>query len=275
MSTTTTKAIVGLQKQNNGIYSSLLNKNIAFERIVIPPNVLALALEEEHLKLLQEENIMLKEVINANKILEPKPPKTTNPPIPPPNQSKSKSKSESKPQDNIDKNDKNDDDEEEKFNNPVKNYNIICNMEELKRSFFNKDYTLFEEQVKNNPFKLYKVGYKYDNDKDNAPDFSARNLLKGFVTNFDDYRKYFMICFRCWKNQHNPTYKYNSLWIVNTNEPILNVIGSLYEDFNFVEITDVNETLEFIQQIKKLPELDLEEPVYVDEYTCIGESYVH
>ena len=25
----------------------------------------------------------------------------------------------------------------------------------------------------------------------------------------------------------------------------------------------------------KLPELDLEEPVYVDEYTCIGESYVH
>lgn len=81
-----------------------------------------------------------------------------------------------------------------------------------------------------------------------------------------------MICFRCWKNQHELKYKYDSLWIVNTNEPIPNVIGSLAEDFDFAETTDIDD---FISQIKKLLEPESEEPVWINEYTCIGESYVH
>lgn len=143
-------------------------------------------------------------------------------------------------------------------------------MEELKRAFFNGDYAIFEEQIKTFPFKFYKVDYKYNSDKNGVPEFSAKNLLKGFVRNLDDYRKYFMICFRCWKHQNECVYKYDSLWMVNTNEKIQDVIGSVSDDFEFHETTDLTE---FIMMIKKLPETD--EPVYINGYTCIGESYVH
>ena len=247
------KAIIGLQKQNDGMFASLSARNIPFERTIIPDGIG----EEEHLKFLQEENCKLKKVINDNK------------PPPQPKQEKKKpevqaSKKETKPKEG--------DDEEETYEEPVKKFDTIINMEELKRAFFNLDYMVFEEQIKSNPLKFYKVSYKFDSDKDGAADFSAKNLLKGFVRNFDDYRKYFMICFRCWKNQHELKYKYDSLWIVNTNEPIPNVIGSLAEDFDFAETTDIDD---FISQIKKLLEPESEEPVWINEYTCIGESYVH
>lgn len=44
---------------------------------------------------------------------------------------------------------------------------------------------------------------KTDKNEEEEEIFSAKNLLKGFVRNFDDYRKYFMICFRCWKDLEN------------------------------------------------------------------------
>jgi len=252
------KVIIGLQKQNDGMYSSLINRNISFERTIIPDGIE----ENEYLKILQEENNKLKQVINDNK------------PQPQPKQEKKNpvvqvSKKETKPKE---EDNEGDEEEEETYEEPVKKFDTIINMEELKRAFFNADYMIFEEQLKSYPLKFYKVSYKFDSDKDDAPDFSAKNLLKGFVRNFDDYRKYFMICFRCWKNQHTVKYKYDSFWIVNTNEPIPNVIGSLAEDFDFVETTDIDY---FISEIKKLPVLESDEPVWINEYTCIGESYVH
>jgi hypothetical protein len=255
----TSKAIISLQKQNDSIYSSLLNKSIQFERIVITEGLS----EEEHLKLLSEENLKLKEIVKANK---PEP--VPKEPKPPKEQSQPKVEKVEK------KESANDEDEEENFEEPVKKFNTITNMEDIKRSFFGSEYLVFEEQVKQHNFKFYKVQYKYNSDKDGAPEFSAKNLLKGFVRNFDDYRKYFMICFRCWKNQTEPNYKYDSLWIVNTIEPISNIIGSTYDDFEFEETSDIDD---FIQQIKKLPESESEsdEPIWINGYTCIGESYVH
>ena len=251
------KVIIGLQKQNDGIYTSLIARNITFERTVIPDGVE----EEEHLKMLQDENSKLKQVINDNK-----------PPSQPKQEKKKPDvqapKKETKPKEE----DNEGDDEEEIYEEPVKKFDTITNMEELKRAFFNGEYMVFDEQIKSHPLKFYKVSYKFDSDKDDVPEFSAKNLLKGFVRNFDDYRKYFMICFRCWKNQHATKYKYDSFWIVNTNEPIPNIIGSLAEDFDFVETTDIDY---FISQIKKLPESESDEPVWINEYTCIGESYVH
>ena len=252
------KAIIGLQKQNDAMYSSLVSRNIPFERIVIHEGVG----EDEHLKILQEENGKLKQVINDNKP-PPQPKQEKKKPDVPTMQSKKETKPKEEDEDNGN---------EETYEEPVKKFDTIVNMEELKRAFFNGDYMVFEEQIKSYPLKFYKVSYKFDSDKDGVPDFSAKNLLKGFVRNFDDYRKYFMICFRCWKNLHEVKYKYDSFWIVNTNEPIPNVIGSLAEDFDFVETTDIND---FISQIKKLPESDSDEPVWINEYTCIGESYVH
>lgn len=250
---TTSKTIIGLQKQNDSIYSSLTNRGIQFERTIIPEGID----EETHINLLKEENMKLKEVSNANK----PPPQPKEEKKPPQQQPKKESKTEDKGEE---------DGDEETFEEPVKKFETITNMEDLKRAFFNGDYGLFETQVKTHPFKFYKVGYKYDSDKDGVPDFSAKNLLKGFVRSFDDYRKYFMICFRCWKYQHEVKYKYESFWIVNTNEPIHNIIGSTEEDFVFEEVIDIDN---FISNIKKLPDSD--DDVYVNEYTCIGESYVH
>lgn len=249
----TSKLIISLQKQNNGMFSSLNSRNINFERVFIPENTT----EEEHLKLLQEENDKLKIVINENK-----PPQL-------PKQEKKKPVIQ-QAKDKISKNE--DNDNEETYEDPIKKFDTITNMEEIKRAFFNGDYMFFEEQIKLHPLKFYKVNYKYDSDKDKMPDFSAKNLLKGFVRNFDDYRKYFMICFRCWKNKHEIKYKYESLWIVNTSESIQNVIGSLADDFDFIEETNIDE---FINKIKKLHDIESDEPIWIDDYTCIGESYVH
>jgi hypothetical protein len=145
-------------------------------------------------------------------------------------------------------------------------YSTIDNMEDLKRAFFNGDYDTFEILLKECPYKYYRVGYKYNSDKDGAPDYSAKNLLKGFVRNFDDYRKYFMICFRCMKYEENneTRYKYDSLWIVNTNDDISTIIKDIYDDFEFEE--DNNLEI-FINDIKKI--------VNLDDTICIAESYVH
>jgi hypothetical protein len=96
---------------------------------------------------------------------------------------------------------------------------IIHNMEDIKRAFFNKEYELFEELVKQHEFIYYRVSYKYSSDNDNKPDYIARNLLKGFGRALDDYRKYLLVCFRCKEYEHKK-YEYNSLWIVNTKEDL-------------------------------------------------------
>jgi hypothetical protein len=238
-----------IQKQNDSILFSLLSRKIDFVRDIIPEGIG----EDEHIRILNEENLRLKEVVKANKPTHQ--PKEEKPKIEQP-ESKPKEKSESKE----------DDDQEETFEEPVKKFETITNMEDLKRAFFNGLYEEFETHVKASPYKFYRVEYKYNGDKDGAPDFSAKNLLKGFVRNFDDYRKYFMICFRCWKdsNEIKIKYQYKSLWIVNTLEPIQSIIGSFSDDFEFVEESDLTT---FILDIKKLEN--------IDESLCIGESYVH
>lgn len=263
---TTSKVIIGLQKQNDGIYSSLTNRGIQFERVVIPDGIS----EEEHIGLLKEENTRLKEISNANKP-PPQPKEEKKPPQPQQTQPKKESKPKAVGNGDGD-GDGDDGGDDETFEEPVKKFDTITNMEDLKRAFFNGDLDTFAIQVKSHPFKFYKCAYKYDSDKDGVPDFAAKNLLRGFVRGFEDYRKYFMICFRCWKNQHDSKYKYESLWIVNTNSPIKDIIGSMEEDFVFEETTCDDE---FVSKMKKLPELDSDEPVYINQYTCIGESYVH
>ncbi len=237
-----------LQKQNDSIFFSILTRKIEFERTIIPQDIS----EDEHIRLLNEENLRLKEVIKANK------------PVPVPKEEKKveQQKVESKPKEKVES--KDDDDQEETFEEPVKKFDTIANMEDLKRAFFNGLYDEFETHFKSAPYKLYRVEYKYNEDKDGAPEFSAKNLLKGFVRNLDDYRKYFMICFRCWKDSNEAKYQYKSLWIVNTLEPVRNIIGSFADDFEFVEESDTNA---FIAEIKKLEN--------IDETQCIGESYVH
>lgn len=142
----------------------------------------------------------------------------------------------------------------------------ITNMEDIKRAFFNKDYNTAFEQIKLTNLRLFKGNYKFNDDKDGAPEFVAKNLLRGFEKNFEDNRKYFMICFRCFKtsssNEPNK-YVYQSYWIINTNKDLESVVGSIYEDYEFEEVVDKDQ---FLNNIIKLDE---------DTPTLIGQIYVH
>jgi hypothetical protein len=106
----TNKAIQGLQKQNDSIYTSLVAKNIQFDRIVISDGTD----EQEQLRLLNEENAKLKEVVKTNK--PPPQPKEVKPIVP---------KQEAKPAESKPKEKKEDDEEEETYDEPVKKFDTI------------------------------------------------------------------------------------------------------------------------------------------------------
>jgi hypothetical protein len=248
--TSSNNIIIGLSKQNKSIHSSLVAKNIEYVLHIFDDNIN----DDEQTNILRQENKNLKEIAKLHRppaIVKEK--KTVVFPI---------------KKVNARKNDEDDVDDHTSFkDDDVVNFDTMINLEELKRAFFNNDYDEFHKCIKDTTLKLYKAEYKFSSDKDKSPEYAAKNLLNGFVRSCDAYKKYFMICFRCWKSQNEITYKYESLWIVNTMEPIAHVIGDFYTDFKFHAITDIDS---FVEEIKKLPEESVS-----NEYKCIGESYVH
>lgn len=240
MNLTLENKIKNLVKQNDSIYNSLLLKNISFERITINDEIS----DDDKIILLSEENEKLKNISKSNR-------------PPPVVKSTKQTIVETK------KNEKDEkdvcDEEEENYEIPKKSFTTITNMEDIKRSFFNKDYSLFNQLIKNFNFKFYRAEYKYSSDKDGSPEFIAKNLVKGFVRNLDDYRKYFIVSFRCYKNGNN--YNYPSLWIVNSNDNIKDIIESIYDDYIYKEDNDIDNFLNDFQK--------------VEDENCIEELYVH
>lgn len=232
--------IQNLLKQNDSIYNSLIAKSITFNRLSLENLT-----EEEQLKVLNDENSQLKEIVKNNR------------PIP---------QKQCVTQEKIQKIQK--DDIEENYEEPIKNFTTITNMEDIKRAFFNKEYDLFEELIKNQKLNYYIASYKYSSDKDGAPEFVATNLLKGFVRNLDDYRKYLMVCFRCLSIE-NKNYGYPSLWILNSNDKLNEIIGDLYDDFQFIELNIDNEIArnEFLFNFRK-SNFDIKS-------NLLDEAYVH
>jgi hypothetical protein len=145
-------------------------------------------------------------------------------------------------------------------------YQTITNMEDIKRAFFNKEYDIFRELVKNHKFGYFMVEYDFSHENYNKPEYIAKNLVSGFVRNIEDYNKYFLTCFRCYKNDN--AYIYPSLWIVNIDtsdylEAIENILGSIYHDFIFTELADGLEY--FLNEFEKKEIND----------TLLIEKYVH
>ena len=235
MSVNLENKVKNLIKQNDSIYNSLLVKKISFERTFIN-NELS---DEDKIILLSEENEKLKNISKSNR--PPSEVKVVKPII-------------------VEIKETNEDKDEENYETPVKKFSTITNMEDIKRAFFCKDYELFNELIKKNNFKYYRAEYKYSNEKDGSPEFIAKNLVKGFVRNLDDYRKYLMVCFRCYKNENN-NYSYPSLWIVNSEDDIIDIIESVYDDYIYKEENDIQSFLKHIQK--------------VEDENCIEESYVH
>ena len=223
--------INGIRKQNESIYNSLKSKNISEigELITFTDET-----PEQQFQLLQQENKRLKSMVPPAPVVVKEVPIKQVPVV------------------------KEDDEKEETYEDPVPKFETITNMEDIKRAFFSGEYDKFEELVKEHNFKLLYGTYKWSSDKDGAPEFVAKNLLKGFVRKFDDFRKYFIICFRCVQETKSPnTYSYPSLWIVNTLDDKL--IDKFSDDFTFTKPED-SET--FYKLIRK------------DE-SSFDESYVH
>jgi hypothetical protein len=247
----------GMMKQNDGIYSGLLKRNIEFVRHSIDLTNLESKTQEELTQIIdqiQKENAELKDLANKNKpppqVKEPKPVVVVE-------------KTVSKPKPTDEEADSSDENHED----PVKKFSTIFNMEDAKRAFFAKEYEQFTEIIRSQPqLTFYTATYKYSSDKDGVPSFSAKNLVGGFVRSFDDYRKYFMICCRCIKHETDTTYTYPSLWIVNSTDQVKDIIGSLYDDYEFeqVEFSD-----EFISSLKKIKDTELDNDLLIEE------KYVH
>ena len=248
--------IQNLTNQNNSIYNSLCAKNIAFARSEINDNMSV----EEMIDILTIENKALKELSKNNKPVQVKEPKKQ--PI-----VQNETKKENKKGDN----DEDENNKEESYEDPVKKFSTITNLEDIKRAFFNGEYEQFETLIKTQVgLKYYRSTYNYASDKDGCPDFIAKNLVKGFVRNLDDFRKYFIIAFRCFKHEEDgiKKYSYPSLWILNSNDKLENIIGSLYEDFTFVE-EEIDISL-FLHDFRKI-NVDNEN----DDTNLLDEAYLH
>jgi hypothetical protein len=218
--------IKNLTNQNNSIYKGLNAKNIVFTRYEVDYNLT----KEEILEILTKENEDLKNLAKNNR------------PFP---QIK-------EPKKNIEKVNENINEKEESYEDPVKNFSTITNLEDIKRAFFNKEYDQFEKLIKEHNLKYYSASYKYESDKDGVQEFIAKNLLNGFVRSLDNFRKYFIVAFRCYK-ENDMKYSYPSLWILNSNDELSSIIGSLYDDFIFLEETNIDI---FLQNFRKVDKID-------------------
>ncbi len=236
------KQIANLNKQNEGMETSFKNKGIQFTKLSIDNME-----PETELLLLKKYNDYLKGISAANR--------------PPPQVKEEKPKVEAvvKP-----KEEDVDDDEPIKEVKPV--FSTITNMEDIKRAFFSKDYDTAYQLIRQHPFKFYKANYKYADDNTGRPAFVAKNLLRGFVQNLDDYRKYLMVGFRCISIVEN-SYSYPSYWIVNSNDDLQTILGSIYDDFAFIPVVEEERIVRMYRNMQKNED-------ETDE-ALIGEVYLH
>jgi len=235
--------ISNLKKQNECMETAFKNKKIEFTKLSID-NVEP----ETELALLKDYNNYLKGISAANR--------------PPPQE---------KPVKNTPKKKEEDDEHEEDVPKEIKPvYSTITNMEDIKRAFFNKEYDTFQQLVRDQPFKYYKGCYKYAEDNTGRPPFVAKNLLRGFVQNLDDYRKYLMVGFRCVSHVDidNVThYRYPSYWIVNSNDELKTILGSLYDDFDFFSVIEPDRIVRMLRRMEKNED--------ENDVDLVGEVYLH
>lgn len=235
------RQLANLKKQNDGMEASLTAKNVKFTKL----NLDSMDPESE-LLMLQTYNEYLKNLSKQNR---------------PPPQEKPKPQPQLAREPSV----PSEEDEEVVYKEVKPVYSTIANMEDIKRAFFSKEYETALELIQQHPFKFYKGCYKYADDNTGRPAFVAKNLLRGFVQGLDDYRKYLMVCFRCIiVNAETKEYKYPSYWIVNSNDNLQTILGSLYDDYEFTEVENI---VEMYQNMRKNEN--------ENDETLVGEVYLH
>jgi hypothetical protein len=236
------KQIDNLKKQNDGMETSFKNKGVQFNKLTVN----SMDDPTAELRILKDYNEYLKGISKNNR--------------PPPQEKKVEPPNPKKIDDEEDENDV------PKEVKPV--YSTITNMEDIKRAFFSREYDTFHQLVRQHPFKYYKANYKFSSDNTGRPGYVAKNLLRGFVQGLDDYRKYLMVCFRCILVDKDTTeYNYPSYWIVNSNDDIKNILGSFYDDYDFINVSEEAEISKLLQKMEKNED--------ETDDTLIGETYLH
>ena len=240
------KQINILKKQNDGMENGFNNKGIQFNKQIIDNTG-----GETELTMLKDYNTYLKGISSANR--------------PPPQVKEVKS---TPPQMKTPVPKEDDEDDDPKHIEVKPSYSTITNMEEIKRAFFNREYEAFNNLVFQHPLRYYKVNYKYSSDNTGRPSFVAKNLLRGFVQGLDDYRKYFMICFRCiLVNKETNEYRYPSYWVVNTNDDLKTILGSQYDDYDFIAVTEPEAISKLLKKMERNEDMN--------DDALIGEVYLH
>lgn len=118
-------------------------------------------------------------------------------------------------------------------------FEIINDLESLKRNFFNKEercLDLLRTELDNNNYKYYVIEYNYSHTMFGKPEYMACNLMKGFVKRLDNYTKYLFGVFRCFNNKSNGDYIYISYILLNTPSSFTEILGNELDDFSFEEI---------------------------------------
>jgi hypothetical protein len=124
---------------------------------------------------------------------------------------------------------------DDEFTTPVVKEKTIGNLESAKHAFFNNENEEFVKALQSKPYKFYKATYKYWDDYTGRPDFIVRNFNRGTIQNLDDFRKYFLVCFRA-NVVENKTYKFESYWVYNI-EDAKKILGSTYDDYEWSEVS--------------------------------------
>jgi hypothetical protein len=242
-----TKTIKNLQNQNNGIYNSITKKGVKFVRHQYDEN----SDPETIIQVLTLENTQLKEISNSLKPVK-----------------EVKAKEVKIIEVEIDKIEDDDKEKDEEYIEKIKEYGTIMNLENAKRNFFAKEYDKFTKEINNKNLKFYLGKYNYSSHLDGNPEYMAKNLLRGFVRTFEDYKKYFMISFRCIKLD-NGNYEYVSLWIVNTESSINEIVKDIFEDHTLVSYD--GDIKEFCDKLREYRDNNSD-----DENTnLVGELFLH
>lgn len=229
------KQIHNLRKQNEGIESSLRNRNIPFNKMSIDIT----SKPELELEVVRGYNTYLKEIAKQSK-----PPSQPAQPQP------------AQPMHVKDVKDVKEEKEEPDYEEEKIVYKPNVSLEDTKRAFFSKEYPVFETLLndfrKEDKVKFYKANYKWADEKLGKPEFIAKNQVRGFIQTLDSYRKYLMVCFRCiMVDIDEKRYRFPSYWIVNADTDIKTLLGSIYDDFDFIEVNDDTSVAKLLHKMRK------------------------
>lgn len=136
----------------------------------------------------------------------------------------------------------NDELEEIQLNDPVVKFKTNINLEQFKREFCNKNYEVFLRELfdfhENNQIYLLYGKYKYADEYDGRPFFTAKNRVNGFENFYQEYKKYLFVKFQVSTVENSNKYLFDSFWIVNSLDFLEHLkTNSDFDDFEFSDIT--------------------------------------